>query len=207
MAARPFPGPKLLSLDDAGTFRLRVRAPTGTRIEQTAKLVDEVEAAIRRQIPANEMEGILEQHWTSGFGYQLELQRQWNIRAGRCRHSGFTETQSQADSELCPQSASESEPRVSRDNLLLPAADIVSQTLNFGLPAPLDIQVVGRNETVDQQVANSIAQKIRQVRGAVDVRVQQPNDLQRFEFNVDRTKAMELGLAASAMWPVPSCSL
>ena len=74
-------------------------------------------------------------------------------------------------------------------------ADIVSQTLNFGLPAPLDIQVVGRNETVDQQVANSIAQKIRQVRGAVDVRVQQPNDLQRFEFNVDRTKAMELGLS------------
>ena len=73
-------------------------------------------------------------------------------------------------------------------------ADIVSQTLNFGIPAPLDIQVVGRNETVDQQVANSIAQKIRQVRGAVDVRVQQPNDLQRLEFNVDRTKAMELGL-------------
>ena len=73
-------------------------------------------------------------------------------------------------------------------------ADIVSQTLNFGIPAPLDIQVVGRNETVDQQVANSIAQKIRQVRGAVDVRVQQPNDLKRFEFNVDRTEAMELGL-------------
>src|SRR5438045_9416263 len=52
-------------------------------------------------------------------------------------------------------------------------ADIVSQTLNFGLPAPLDIQVVGRNEATDQQVANSLAQKIRQVRGAVDVRIQQ----------------------------------
>jgi len=74
-------------------------------------------------------------------------------------------------------------------------ADIVSETINFGLPAPLDVQVVGRNEKVDQQVANSIAQKMRQVRGAVDVRVQQPNDLQRFEFNVDRTKAMELGLS------------
>src|SRR2546429_5011145 len=74
-------------------------------------------------------------------------------------------------------------------------ADIVSKTINFGLPAPLDIQVVGRNEATDQQVANSIAQKIRQVRGAVDVRVQQPNDLKRFEFNVDRTKAMELGLS------------
>src|SRR5260370_11042775 len=74
-------------------------------------------------------------------------------------------------------------------------SDIVSETINFGLPAPLDIQVVGRNQTLDQQVANSIAQKIRQVRGAVDVRVQQPNDLQRFEFDVDRTKAAELGLS------------
>jgi multidrug efflux pump subunit AcrB len=73
-------------------------------------------------------------------------------------------------------------------------ADIVSQTINFGLPAPLDIQVVGRDQAVNQQVANSIAQKIRQVRGAVDVRVQQPNDLQRLEFNIDRTKAIELGL-------------
>src|SRR5207237_6785526 len=75
------------------------------------------------------------------------------------------------------------------------AADIVIETGNFGLPAPFDIQIVGRNEKADQQVANSIAQKIRQVRGAVDVRVQQPNDLQRVEFDVDRTKAAELGLS------------
>jgi multidrug efflux pump subunit AcrB len=74
-------------------------------------------------------------------------------------------------------------------------ADIVSETINFGLPAPFDIQVVGRNEANDQKVANSIAQKVRLVRGAVDVRVQQPNDLHRVEFDVDRTKASELGLS------------
>jgi multidrug efflux pump subunit AcrB len=73
-------------------------------------------------------------------------------------------------------------------------ADIVSQTINFGLPAPYDIQVVGRNQQVDQQVGNAIAQKVKLVRGAVDVRIQQPNDLHRLEFNVDRTKAVELGL-------------
>jgi multidrug efflux pump subunit AcrB len=73
-------------------------------------------------------------------------------------------------------------------------ADIVSQTINFGLPAPFDIQVVGRDQNADQQVANAIAQKVRLVRGAVDVRVQQPNDLHRLEFDVDRTKAVELGL-------------
>jgi multidrug efflux pump subunit AcrB len=73
-------------------------------------------------------------------------------------------------------------------------ADIVSETINFGLPAPFDIQVVGRDQAADQQVANALVQKIRKVRGAVDVRVQQPNDLQRVGFNVDRTKAAQLGL-------------
>jgi multidrug efflux pump subunit AcrB len=74
-------------------------------------------------------------------------------------------------------------------------ADIVSETINFGLPAPFDIQVVGRDEAADQKVANALVQKIRQVRGAVDVRVQQPNDLQRIAFNIDRTKAAQLGLS------------
>src|SRR5439155_1528273 len=74
-------------------------------------------------------------------------------------------------------------------------ADIVTETINFGLPSPFDIQVVGRNQAADQQVANAIAQKVRGVRGAVDVRVQQPNDLHRVMFSVDRTKAMQLGLS------------
>jgi multidrug efflux pump subunit AcrB len=73
-------------------------------------------------------------------------------------------------------------------------ADIVTETINFGLPAPVDIQVVGRDQVADQKVANAIGDKIRHVVGAVDVRVQQPNDLQRIMFEVDRTKAAQLGL-------------
>src|SRR5437667_8842442 len=73
-------------------------------------------------------------------------------------------------------------------------ADIVSETINFGLPAPYDIQVVGRDLAGNQQVAASIAEKIRHVSGAVDVRIQQPANLPRFEFAIDRTKASELGL-------------
>jgi len=74
-------------------------------------------------------------------------------------------------------------------------ADIVSQTLNFGLPAPFDVQVLGRDLAGNQRVAAAIADKIRHVRGAVDVRIQQPADLPRFAFSVDRTKASELGLS------------
>ncbi len=73
-------------------------------------------------------------------------------------------------------------------------ADIVSETINFGLPAPFDVQVMGRDLAGNQQVAAAIAEKIRHVRGAVDVRVQQPADLARFGFAIDRTKASELGL-------------
>ena len=191
----PFLGQNFFPSVDAGTFRLHVRAPTGTRIEQTAKLVDEVEAAIRRQIPANEIEGILDNIGLPVSGINLSY-----------NDSGIS---GPADADILVSLKPNHKPtanyvrnlRLSLNRefpgttfYFLPA-DIVSQTLNFGLPAPLDIQVVGRNETVDQQVANSIAQKIRQVRGAVDVRVQQPNDLKRFEFNIDRTKAMELGLS------------
>jgi multidrug efflux pump subunit AcrB len=191
----PFLGQNFFPAVDAGTFRLHVRAPTGTRIEQTAKLVDEVEAAIRRQIPANEMEGILDNIGLPVSGINLSY-----------NDSGIS---GPADADILVSLKPNHKPTanyvrnlrlsLNRDfpgtTFYFLPADIVSETINFGLPAPLDIQVVGRNETVDQQVASSIAQKIRQVRGAVDVRVQQPNDLQRFEFNVDRTKAMELGLS------------
>ena len=191
----PFLGQNFFPAVDAGTFRLHVRAPTGTRIEQTAKLVDEVEAAIRRDVPANELEGMLDNIGLPVSGINLSY-----------NDSGIS---GPADADILVSLKPNHKPtanyvrnlRLSLNRefpgttfYFLPA-DIVSETINFGLPAPLDIQVVGRNETVDQQVANSIAQKVRQVRGAVDVRVQQPNDLQRFEFNVDRTKGMELGLS------------
>src|SRR5438128_7732966 len=190
----PFLGQNFFPAVDAGTFRLHVRAPTGTRIEQTAKLVDEVEAAIR-EVPANELEGMLDNIGLPVSGLNLSY-----------NDSGIS---GPADADILVSLKPNHKPTanyvrnlrlsLNRDfpgtTFYFLPADIVSQTINFGLPAPLDIQVVGRNQQVDQQVANSIAQKIRQVRGAVDVRVQQPNDLQRFAFNVDRTKAMELGLS------------
>jgi multidrug efflux pump subunit AcrB len=74
-------------------------------------------------------------------------------------------------------------------------ADIVSQSINFGLPAPFDIQLVGRNQAASREVAARLADKIRQVPGAVDVRVQQPADLPKLSVAIDRTKASGMGLA------------
>jgi multidrug efflux pump subunit AcrB len=74
-------------------------------------------------------------------------------------------------------------------------ADIVSQSINFGLPAPFDIQLVGRDQDKNREIAARLAQEIRRVPGTVDVRVQQPGDLPRLDFTVDRTKASEMGLS------------
>jgi len=74
-------------------------------------------------------------------------------------------------------------------------ADIVTQTINFGLPAPFDIQIVGRNLDENRRVAAVLAEKVRHVRGAVDVRVQQPGNLQRLAFDIDRTKASQMGFS------------
>src|SRR3981081_3379781 len=190
----PFPGQHFFPTVDAGTFRLHVRAPTGTRIEQTAKLVDEVEASIRRKIPAKELEGMIDNIGLPVSGINLSY-----------NDSGVS---GPADADILVSLNANHKPTanyvhdlrlsLNRDYpgiifYFLPA-DIVTETINFGLPAPVDIQVVGRDQMADQKVANAIADKIRHVVGAVDVRVQQPNDLQRIMFEVDRTKAATLGL-------------
>src|ERR1700682_3014913 len=158
----PFLGQDFFPTVDAGTFRLHVRSPTGTRIEQSAKLVDEVEASIRRQIPAKELEGVIDNIGLPSSGINLTY-----------NDSGVS---GPADADILVSLKTGHQPTANYVNELrlslnrdfpgvtfyfLPA-DIVSETVSFGLPAPYDIQVVGRDQTADQQVANSIADKIRQ---------------------------------------------
>ncbi len=73
-------------------------------------------------------------------------------------------------------------------------ADIVSQTLNFGLPAPFDVQIVGRDQAANRAIAVQLAEQIKKIPGAVDVRVQQPDNWPQFRITVDRSKAADLGL-------------
>src|SRR6266568_4411765 len=190
----PFLGQDFFPSVDAGTFRLHVRASTGTRIEQTAVLVDHVEESIRREIPAKELQGIIDNIGIPISGINLSY-----------NDSG---TAGPADGDIMVSLKTGHRPTAdyvrnlrlafNRDfpgtTFYFLPADIVSETINFGLPAPYDIQVVGRDLAGNQKVAAYIAEKIRHVSGAVDVRIQQPANLPRFEFAIDRTKASELGL-------------
>src|SRR5256885_4868455 len=191
----PFLGQDFFPSVDAGTFRLHVRAHTGTRLEETAVLIDHVEESIRREIPAKEFQGIIDNlgipisginlsYNDSGTAGPADADIMVSLKAGHRPTADYVRNLRLALNRDFP----------GVTFYFLPA-DIVSQTINFGLPAPYDIQVLGRDLAGNQKVAAGIAEKLRHVRGAVDVRVQQPGNLQRLEFAIDRTKASELGLS------------
>ena len=179
---------------DAGQFLLHVRARSGTRMEETIRLTSEIDAIIRREIPANEVHGIMDNigipnssinltYNTSGVIGPADADILVSLNAGH------------EPTEKYIRRLREVLPREFPGNLFyfLPA-DIVSQTLNFGLPAPYDIQIVGRDVTKNREIANRLVAEIRRIPGAVDLRVNQPADLQKLNISVDRDKAALLGL-------------
>jgi multidrug efflux pump subunit AcrB len=178
----------------AGPFRLHVRAATGTRIEETAKLVDEVEKAIRKQIPANELQGIIDNIGLPISGINLS----YNDSGVSGPADGDITVALQKNHKPTPEYVRQLRLGLHRQfpsaTFYFLPADITTETINFGLPAPLDIQISGRDLTADQKVAHDLADKIGRVHGAVDVRIQQPDDYQRFMFSVDRTRASGMGL-------------
>jgi CzcA family heavy metal efflux pump len=179
---------------DAGQIKLHLRAKTGTRIEETARLCDEVEGIIRRKLPPGEIETILDNIGLPTSGTNLTY-----------NNSG---TVGPADADIILSLAKGHRPtaEVVRElRAALPQefpgvmfyflpADIVSQILNFGLPAPVDIQVVGNKIAENRAFAQSLFEKLKNVTGLVDLRVHQPFDQPKIDVTVDRTRAQQAGL-------------
>jgi multidrug efflux pump subunit AcrB len=182
---------------DAGTFRLHVRVRSGTRIEETAKAIDAIEAAIRREIPRDELHGILDNIGLPNSSINL------TYSDSGVSGSGDADILVSLNEGHRPTAEYVRRLRLSLNRdfpgttfYFLPA-DIVSQTINFGLPAPFDIQVVGRDQVKNREIAARLMDKLRRVPGAVDVRIQQPGDRPKLDFSIDRTKASEMGLTES----------
>jgi multidrug efflux pump subunit AcrB len=180
---------------DAGQFRLHLRARSGTRIEESVRLVEQVEDAIRNEIPPDELAGILDNIGIPNSGISLSYSNSGLIGPGDAdvlvslRHGHApTETYIRRLRQRLNR-------QFSGTMLYFLPADIVSQTLNFGLPAPFDVQIVGRDLAHNREVAARLADRIRHVNGAVDVRVQQPADQPKLQFAIDRTRASEMGLS------------
>lgn len=193
----PILGQDFFPTVDAGQIRLHLRTRSGTRVEETAKLVDQVEAAIRREIPTGEVDGILDNIGLPNSGISTSYMNNGLIGSGDADilislNKGHAPT-----GDYIRQLRFKLNREFPGNIFYFLPADIVSQTLNFGIPAPLDIQITGRNQARNREVAARLVDRMRQIPGAVDIRIQQQADLPKLQFNVDRSKAEAIGLTES----------
>jgi multidrug efflux pump subunit AcrB len=192
----PFLGQNFFPSVDAGSFTLHLRARTGMRIEDTAFLCDEVENSIRHNIPAAELSSIIDNIGLPYSGINLSYSNSAPVGASDAdilvtltpKHHPTAVYVQQLRMSLAKEF-----PGVTF--AFLPS-DIVTQILNFGLPAPIDIQVIGNDLDGNRVWADQLLQKVRYVPGTTDLRIQQPFDNPFIHLNVERTKAQELGFSA-----------
>ncbi len=198
LALTPFLGRDFFPQVDAGQIRLHVRAPAGTRIEETERYFAGVETAIRRTVPREELTDIVDNIGLPYSGLNIAM--------------SDTATIGPFDGEILVslregEHAStwdyirELRVRLNREfpglTFFFQPADIVGQILNFGLPAPIDVQVVGppANAKTNYAIARQIEGRLARISGAVDVHTHQVVDVPQFLFEVDRTRATQLGLS------------
>jgi len=189
----PFLGEDFFPDTDSGQFILHVRGASGLRIEETARLFDLVEDEIRRQIPASEIDNILD---NIGLPYSpLNTQHLTNGTVGA--NDGdvlVTLTEHHHPTEDYVRNLRSELPRKfpNATFYMLPA-DITTQILNFGLPAPIDIQLEGNDVEASKEQADKILAELRTVPGLTDLRMQQAFDYPTLQLDVDRTKAAQGG--------------
>jgi multidrug efflux pump subunit AcrB len=179
---------------DAGQFNLHVRARTGIRIEESARLVDQVERYIRTQIPANELTGILDNIGVPTSGINLSYNNTGTVGNADADVMVALQPNHHPTADYVARLREELPKHFPGTSFFFEPADIVAQTLNFGVPAPLDIQIVGADVPGNFAVASQIAERMRAVPGAVDVHIQQPLDQPRMQFDVNRVRIQQLGL-------------
>jgi multidrug efflux pump subunit AcrB len=190
----PYLGQNFFPAVDSGQILMHVRAQPGTRIEETARLFDLVEQTIRHTIPPDQLENIVDNIGLPFSGINMAYQNTGTIgpEDGDALISlkedhAPTEGYIKELRTLLPQKFPEA------TFSFLPA-DIVSQILNFGLPAPIDVQVIGNQQAANYAYATDLLKRIRLVPGIADSRIQQVFNYPQLNVDVDRTLASEVGL-------------
>jgi multidrug efflux pump subunit AcrB len=195
----PWLGQDFFPTVDSGSFNLHVRAPTGTRIEETARLCDLIERSIRRQLPAGEISNIIDNIGLPYSGINTSYNNTGTVGTQDADIlATFAVNNHQTAKYIHDLRISLPKEFPGTTFSFLPS-DMVSQILNFGLPAPIDIQVVGNDLEGNQVFANALLEQVKYVSGIADARIQQPFDEPYLHLWVDRTKAQQVGFNASSI--------
>jgi multidrug efflux pump subunit AcrB len=190
----PFLGENFFPSVDSGQILMHVRAQPGTRIEETARVLEQVEQTVRATIPPGQLDNIVDNIGLPFSGINMAYQSTGTIgpedgdalislKEDHDPTAGFVK----ALRTVLPQ-------KFPGTTFSFLPADIVSQILNFGLPAPIDVQVVGSNQKANYAYATNLLKRIRQVPGIADLRIQQVFNYPQINVEVDRTLAAEVGL-------------
>jgi len=195
-ALYPWLGQDFFPAVDSGQFKLHVRAQTGTRIEETARLCDLIENSIREEIPKSEVTNILDNIGLPYSGINLSYSNSAAIGpADADIQVSLAEKHKPTDEYVHALRAKLAREFPGVTFYFLPA-DIVSQILNFGLPAPVDIQIVGQNVEGNRLYADKLLNQIKYVPGTTDLRIQQAFNAPKLQVDIDRTKSQEAGYTA-----------
>ncbi|HEX3838880.1 MAG TPA: efflux RND transporter permease subunit [Steroidobacteraceae bacterium] len=193
MIIYPFLGRNFFPEVDAGQIRLHIRGPTGHRVEDTAGLVDRIELALHRVIPASQIASVVDNiglpvsslnltYSTSGTVGSSDADILISLKPGHPHTADYVRTlRRELPGEFPGTSFA-----------FLPA-DIVSQILNFGIPAPIDIQITGPSP-LNRDVANRLLESVRHIPGLVDARIQEQDDQPELRVQTDRSRAQQLGI-------------
>jgi len=192
-ALLPMVGQDFFPAVDSGEFKLHLRAPTGTRIEETAALCQRVDDEMRRLIPEKQLATIIDNIGLPYSGFNLSYSNSAPIGSG----DADILVELSKDHSPTEKYVHELRAKLGHDfpgvTFYFLPADMVSQILNFGLPAPIDVQIVGRNLTGDREFADNLMNQLKFVSGTTDLRIQQAFDQPKLHIDVDRTKAQQIG--------------
>ncbi|HLY11084.1 MAG TPA: efflux RND transporter permease subunit [Planctomycetota bacterium] len=194
MALPPLIGQDFFPDVDAGQFRLHVRAPSGTRLEMTEKIVQDVEDALREMIPPADLASMLDNIGMATTGSSIAYADPATIGSADAEVLVSLRRDRKGETRDYMKEIRRKMPlRFPGLVFFFEPSDMVSQILNFGLPAPIDIQVVGRDKR-NYEIAQEIERQVAKIPGAVDVHLHQPLDVPELRVDVDRTRAAEMGL-------------
>jgi len=189
----PWVGQDFFPSVDSGQFKLHLRAPTGTRIEETAMLCDRVEQELRSVIPAREIASVIDNIGLPYSGLNLAYTNSAPIGPSDADILVSLADGHRPTAEYVRSLRLDLVRRFPGVQFTFIPADIVSQILSFGLPAPIDVQVVGRDLDANRRFAAALRDKLAQVPGLVDLRVHQAFNQPQLHLTSDRTLAAETG--------------